>query len=566
MTNVNYGTHAGSEDPSESERPCSKTTNNEPIHDEECPLLPPSTHTGSKITGVTGIGTIIAILLLGELVSNADATLVLACEGLISSEFNRLRDASWLSTGYSLGLCAVQPMYGKSSDIYGRKPLLILSYVLFAIGCIIWYVNPNTEFSVDICAVFDICGASGIASNMSTVILGRAIGGLGGAGTMVISSVIITDIVPKRDVATWRAYVNISMTLGRSIGGPLGGWLSDTIGWRWLFLGQAPFMALAAFLVFFILPGQPETKSGKSKIQQVDFLGSGLLAAAIVCLTGLMDQGGKSFAWNSLISYVLSIGGIILLLGFIVVEAYVAKDPIFNLRILRRSNVGASYILSTLQVTAQLGMLFSVPLYFQVTQQASTTMAGIHLVPAVVGNTLGGLLAGIFIKKTGCYKPLLVAAGLIAAISYALLYLKWDGQTGFWESFYIIPGGFGTGMASAAAFIAMTATLPSEEVAMATAGYMMLIGFAMTAGVTMSNSVLGIEFERELRRNLRGPGSERIIKRAIADTAYIAQLGAKLREIVLECFLGGLKHTYLVSLTCSLAAAFMGLFIQHHQL
>ncbi|KAJ6035758.1 Major facilitator superfamily domain general substrate transporter [Penicillium herquei] len=544
MTNQNYGTHAGSQDRSESEPQFSKINNNEPIQDEESPLLPPSSPTDSKVTAVTGVGTIIAVLLLGELVSNADATLVLACEGLISSEFDRLRDASWLSTGYSLGLCAVQPMYGKLSDIYGRKPLLIMSYILFAIGCI-------------------ICG---VASNMSTVILGRAIGGLGGAGTMVISSVIITDIVPKRDVATWRAYVNISMTLGRSIGGPLGGWLSDTIGWRWLFLVQAPFMALAAFLVFFMLPGQPETKSGKSKIQQVDFLGAGLLASAIIALTGLMDQGGKSFAWNSVISYALSIGGILLLLGFIVVEAYVAKEPIFNLRILRRSNVGASYILSTLQVTAQLGMLFSVPLYFQVTQQASTTMAGIHLVPAVVGNTLGGLLAGIFIKKTGCYKPLLVAAGLIAAVSYALLYLKWDGQTGFWDSFYIIPGGFGTGMASAAAFIAMTATLPSEEVAMATAGYMMLISFAMTAGVTMSNSVLGIEFERELRRNLRGPGSERIIKRAIADTAYIAQLGGRLREIVLECFLGGLKHTYLVSLTCSLAAAFMGLFIQHHQL
>ncbi|KAJ5715646.1 Major facilitator superfamily domain general substrate transporter [Penicillium malachiteum] len=544
MTNLNYGTHAGSEDPSESERQYSKTTNNEPIHDEESPLLPPSTPTDSNVADLTGVGTMIAVLLLGELVSNADATLVLACEGLISSEFDRLRDASWLSTGYSLGLCAVQPMYGKLSDIYGRKPLLIISYVLFAIGCI-------------------ICG---IASNMSIVILGRAIGGLGGAGTMVISSVIITDIVPKRDVATWRAYVNISMTLGRSIGGPLGGWLSDTIGWRWLFLVQAPFMALAAFLVFFMLPGHPETKSGKSKIQQVDFLGAGLLAAAIIALTGLMDQGGKSFAWNSVISYALSIGGIILLLGFIAVEAYVAKEPIFNLRILRRSNVGASYILSTLQVTAQLGMLFSVPLYFQVTQQASTTLAGIHLVPAVVGNTLGGLLAGIFIKKTGCYKPLLVAAGLIAAVSYALLYLKWDGQTGFWDSFYIIPGGFGTGIASAAAFIAMTATLPAEEVAMATAGYMMLISFAMTAGVTMSNSVLGIEFERELRQNLRGPGSERIIKRTIADAAYIAQLGGRLREIVLECFLGGLKHTYVVSFTCSLAAAFMGLFIQHHQL
>lgn len=75
--------------------------------------------------------------------------------------------------------------------------------------------------------------SSGIGSQMWVVILGRAISGMGGAGTMTISSVIITDIVPRREVATWRAYVNIAMTLGRSLGGPLGGWLSDTIGWRW---------------------------------------------------------------------------------------------------------------------------------------------------------------------------------------------------------------------------------------------------------------------------------------------------------------------------------------------
>jgi predicted MFS family arabinose efflux permease len=74
---------------------------------------------------------------------------------------------------------------------------------------------------------------SGIGTQMWVVILGRAISGMGGAGTMTISSIIITDIVPKREVATWRAYVNIAMTLGRSLGGPLGGWLSDTIGWRW---------------------------------------------------------------------------------------------------------------------------------------------------------------------------------------------------------------------------------------------------------------------------------------------------------------------------------------------
>ncbi|KAJ6088220.1 hypothetical protein N7486_009481 [Penicillium sp. IBT 16267x] len=525
-------------------------TNEQTIHDEESPLLPSPGTPDSEVEPSIGVGAIIAVLLLGEFISNADATLVIAASGRISSEFDRLRDASWLSTGYSLGLCAAQPMYGKLSDIYGRKPLLLISYFLFALGCII----------------------SGVGSQMWIVILGRAISGMGGAGTMTISSVIITDLVPKREIATWRAYVNIAMTLGRSIGGPVGGWLSDTIGWRWLFLLQAPFVAHAAFLVILKLPVAQDTtgidalKSGQSKLSQVDFLGTGLLATGIVALIGLLDQGGKAFPWTSWLTYVIGSSGLLLLIAFVLVEAYVATEPIFDLHILRRPNVPVSYILSTLQVTAQLGMLFSVPLYFQVTQTASTTAAGVHLVPAVVGNTLGGLFAGWFIRKTGSYRVLLVFAGLIASITYVLLYLRWDGQTGPWESLYIVPGGMGTGIASAAAFVALTATLPPDEVAMATAGYMMLISFAMTVGVTTSNSVLGMEFQRQLRLNLHGPGSERVIKRAMADTSYIAHLGGRLREIVVACYISGLKNTYVLSLGCSLLAAFLGLFIQHHQL
>jgi hypothetical protein len=239
-------------------------------------------------------------------------------------------------------------------------------------------------------------------------------------------------------------------------------------------------------------------------------LGIGLLGTSIVAVTALLDQGGKSFPWRSWVTVVAGGGGLLLLIAFVLVEAYVAKDPIFNLRILRRPNVAASYVIGTLQITAQLGMMFSIPLYFQVTQRASVTVAGGHLVPAVIGNTMGGLLAGGFIRRTGYYKNLLVLASLIASISYILLYFRWDGNTGFWESLDIIPGGLGTGIASAAAFVAMTASLPAGEVAMATSVYMLLVSFAMTAGVTVSNSVLGLEFQRQLRRNLHGPDSEMV--------------------------------------------------------
>ncbi|KAJ5761771.1 uncharacterized protein N7511_005153 [Penicillium nucicola] len=528
--------------------PAANEIENRNAPDEESPLLSPSQSESAepKAKAIAGVATIIAVLLLGEFISNADATLVMAAAGRISSEFNRLRDASWLSTGYTLGLCAAQPMYGKVSDIYGRRPLLLISYFLFAVGCIL----------------------SGIGSNMWVVVLGRAISGSGGAGIMTISSIIITDIVPKREVASWRAYVNVAMTLGRSLGGPIGGWLSDTIGWRWLFILQAPFLVLAAILVVLKLDLKEkiDLNAKGSKWAKIDFLGTFLLGTSITAMTLLLDQGGKSFPWYSWWTVILGTGGVSLLVAFVLVEAYVAREPIFNLRILRRPNVSAAYTIGALQVTAQLGMLFSVPLYFQVTQRASTTAAGVHLVPAVVGNTLGSLLAGLFIRRTGRYKMLLVAAGLVAAISYVLLFLRWEGNTGFWESLYILPGGIGTGIASASAFVAMTALLPQEEVAMATAGYMLLVGFSMTAGVTTSNSVLGMEFQRELRKNLQGPGSDKVIRRAMADTNYIAHLTGKIRDIVISCYVGGLKHTYLVSLACSLLASFTGLFIHHHQL
>ncbi|KAJ5772753.1 hypothetical protein N7457_007649 [Penicillium paradoxum] len=512
------------------------------LQDEETPLLPPLE---PRLKALTSIGTIITVLLLGEFISNADATLVMAAAGRVSSEFNRLRDASWLSTGYTLGLCTAQLMYGKLSDIYGRKPLLLLSYILFAAGCII----------------------SGVGSHIWEVILGRAISGMGGAGIITISAIIITDIVPKREVASWRAYVNIAMTLGRSLGGPVGGWLSDTIGWRWLFILQAPFLVVGAVLVIVKLNiGEEKDFAFDNRSGRLDLLGIGLLGASIIAMTTLLDQGGKSFPWTSWWTVFLGSGGVLLLVAFVVVEAYVASEPIFNLRILRRTNVSAAYIIGALQTAAQLGMMFAIPLYFQITQRASTTVAGVHLVPAVVGNALGGLLAGVFIRRTGQFKILLVIAGLVASLSYLLLYLYWEGKTGFWQSLFILPGGLGTGISAASSFIAMSSMLPPEEMAMATAGYMLVVGFSITAGVTTSNSVLGMGFQRELSKNLHGPGSEEIIKRAMSDTNYIAHLSGQVREIVVACYVSGLKHTYrelgvdsIVLLGCLMLTVYSGL-------
>ncbi|GAB1210348.1 hypothetical protein APSETT445_009139 [Aspergillus pseudonomiae] len=382
--------------------------------DEESALLSPPTANDERAVKLsTSVSTIVAVLLLGEFISNADSTLVMAATAKVSSEFNKLQDASWLSTGYTLGI-----------------PFIVLG------------------------------------------------------GLLVIAKLNIT----------YHA-------------------------------------------------------TSKASIRRVDFLGAGLLGASVVAIIMLLDRGGHAFPWISLPSFLLGGVGIASLMLFVWAER-VAAEPIFDLRILARPNVASSYMVGFLQITSQLGMLFSVPLYFQVTQRASATVAGGHLVPAVVGNTVGGLVAGNVIRRTGRYKTLLVIGGLIAAITHVLMLIRWNGHTNIGESLYIIPGGIGTGIASASAFVAMTALLEPQDMAMATGGYMLIVSFAMTTGITMTNTVLGLGFKHQLEQNLHGSGAKKIIRRATSDTNYIAKLEGKIWEVVVGCFVAGLKNTYAIYSGC----------------
>jgi MFS family permease len=135
----------------------------------------------------------------------------MATHPVIASEFKALDDSSWLLTSFALASASTLPLYGKLSDIYGRKDLLIIAYLIFAIGLVL----------------------VGVGRSMGMLIVGRVVSGAGASGMTALVSILITDLVPLREVASWRAYVNVVATTGRSMGGPVGGLLADTVGWRW---------------------------------------------------------------------------------------------------------------------------------------------------------------------------------------------------------------------------------------------------------------------------------------------------------------------------------------------
>jgi hypothetical protein len=227
-------------------------------------------------------------------------------------------------------------------------------------------------------------------------------------------------------------------------------------------------------------------------------------------------------------------------------------------------------------------MMFCVPVYFQVSENASASVAGAHLFPAVGGNAIGSLISGAVIRRqvtfpethkditdrnrTGRYKALAVCATLMAGLCYTLLILRWHGHTNIWESLYIIPGGFGAGMAEGAVFIGLTASVDPSLHAIALSGLFQSTNIGIITGLAASSAVLQATLKRELQQSLTGFKHKekvrkpryciidsnrlpQIIEEAVSNIEYVLNLKGHLRDIVVKAYVIGLEYTHGMSLS-----------------
>lgn len=419
-------------------------------------------------------------MLLGTFMSQVDWTFVLASYSTVASEFNDLSSGSWMLSVYILAQCAVQPLYGKLSDIYGRKSCLQASYVFFTIGT----------------------AGCGLAWSMAAVIAFRTIQGAGGAGMVSMVSIIITDLVPMHEVASLRSYVNVLQTVGRSAGGVIGGLLTQTIGWRWAFLCQVPFMIVAMLLVQWRLEVPikygPREQSKQEKLKRVDFFGAFSLCLAILGLCFVLEVGGQKVKWDSPI--IFAFVGVSVLAGTaFVFNASRVPEPIFPLRLLTHFDVVTYYVITLLQVILQMSLTLTVPLYWQATTLASPGETGLYLIPAFAGNTLGGLFSGYWIKHTGRFKLPTVLGPIAGICCMVLCLLTWNGHGGAWKSIFIFPGGLGMGIISSSVFVGLAASVPEEDVAIAGSGMYLCVNIGGVAGTAAGSAV----YEAALRRGLQ---------------------------------------------------------------
>jgi len=332
-------------------------------------------------------------LVLGMLLASLDQTIVATALPTIVGDLGGLNHLSWVVTAYLLTSTASVPLYGKISDLYGRKRIFQFSIVVFLIGSA-------------------LCGLS---QNMTELIGFRALQGLGGGGLIVIAQAIIGDVVSPRERGRYMGYIGGVFALSAVAGPLLGGFFTDQVSWRWIFYINLP-IGIVALIVTSIVLNLPV----RSVRHTVDYLGSALLIAAVSCLLLVTVWGGTEYSWLSATIVGLSLISIALVLAFIWQERR-ASEPVLPLRLFRLRVFSIASLASIIVGAAMYGSIVFLPLYLQVVNGETATRSGLLLIPLMLGVIAASIGSGRIISQTGRYRVFPIAGTAILTLGLLLL-------------------------------------------------------------------------------------------------------------------------------------------------
>ncbi|CAG8980409.1 hypothetical protein HYALB_00003974 [Hymenoscyphus albidus] len=470
------------------------------------------------------MGMLFPAVSIGILLSSMDQTLVVSTYARMGSDLNALNNTSWIATAYFLTLTSFQPLYGKLSDIFGRKSCLLFAYSVFGIGCL-------------------FCS---LARNLNELVAARAFAGIGGGGMTTVVSILLSDIVPLRNRGMWQGYVNLVYALGSSIGAPLGGILADSIGWRWAFLGQFPLCIVASIAVYFLLQ-LPKTGNSHwlSKLKKVDFLGAFTLVFAVFSLLVGMDRG-SNVSWKSKFAIIPCCVSIPLFALFILIEMKIASHPFAPGHVIFHPSLVASYLTNFFGLAASMGSIFYVPLYLQAVEGLSPTAAGLRLVPVMLASVAGSLFGGIYMKRTGRYYFLTIFLVFIGMLGTIDIFLTSGAIVS--SAVGIIVGvciaTFGIGASVTTTLLAVLANADPSDQAIATACTYLFRSLGCVTGVSIASTVVQQRLRTTLREDLNGRDVEEIVRRVRENLDFIKTLDPDVRVLVRGCYRAAVNSAF----------------------
>ena len=411
-----------------------------------------------------------ASLLVVMFLSAMDQTIVGTALPTIVGDLGGAAHMAWVLTAYTLAITVAMPVYGKLGDLVGRKNLFLVAIALFLIGSA-------------------LCGT---ADSMTQLIIYRFIQGLGGGGLMISSQAITGDLIPPRVRGTYMAPMGAMFGIASILGPIIGGWLTDSVSWRWTFWINLPLgvLAFVAIAIVLRLPSHRLTSP-------IDWWGLVLMNAGAVAIVLMATWGGNQYAWTSPVIIGLGTAGLVCWGLFAFVETR-AADPILPWSILTNRTFIVSTAVGMLAMGGMIGVMSYLPTYLQMVYAYSATASGLLLVPITIGMLVSSILSGILVSRTDRYKIYPVLGPLVAAgASFWLSRLTTTSPV--WQisaaTFFM---GAGIGMFFQLLVTVVQNAIEARHLGTATSGN----NFFREVGVSLGASLIGAAFSSGLTSNL----------------------------------------------------------------
>ncbi|PKX99342.1 MDR family MFS transporter [Aspergillus novofumigatus IBT 16806] len=420
--------------------------------------------------------------------SGFDGTITASTYAVISSDFNAANTASWLTTSYLITSTAFQPLYGRFSDIFGRRVSFFTATITFVIGCL----------------------GCGVARDIVFLNTMRALTGIGGGGLMTVATIINSDLIPFRRRGMYQALQNGMHGFGSICGASFGGSIVDTVGWRWCFLVQVPvglFALVTGHLVLHIPRHSRAFGQGQSFraiLRHVDLSGALLLILGLSSQLVGLSLGGNELPWSSM-WVILSLVASLLLLGlFMVVEAKTLAVPLIPSRMLRGLMPVSTQIANVCVGMAAYAFLFTLPLLFQVILQDTPTKAGARLAIPSLAAPIGSLISGVVMSRWGRL-AYLVRAGCLLMCVGNLLVMSFQFHDAGWKYItYVIPASLGQGIVYPGILFTFLAAFDHTDHAVSASTVYLIRSLGTVWGVAITSAIIQNTLHSGLSKALSG--------------------------------------------------------------
>ncbi|KAK5674768.1 hypothetical protein LTS10_012504 [Elasticomyces elasticus] len=420
------------------------------------------------------IAVIMAALMMAVFLAALDVTIITTALPTISEHFHSASGYTWIGSAFLLANAASIPSWGKVSDIFGRKPMLLVANVIFMIGSLI----------------------AALSTSIGMLIAARAIQGIGGGGLIILVNITIGDLFSMRERGAYYGMIGAVWAVASSVGPIIGGLFTEKVSWRWCFYINLPLDGAAFIILFFFLDLKTTRTPVMDGLKAIDWVGSLLIVGSTLMLLFGLQFGGVTAPWSSALVLCLIIFGLVTFALFVFWEYKYAKYPVMPMGLFSKGTNMATLAVVFIHGFVFISGSYYLPLYFQAIRGATPILSGVYLLPTALALAFCSIGTGVFIKKTGSFLPPIYLGMFLLTLGYGL-FVDFDASSS-WAKLIIFQliAGFGIGPLFQAPIIALQAHIKPRDIGTATA----TLGFVRQLATSTSVVIGEVVFQNQMKK------------------------------------------------------------------